>query len=130
MKKVTKVLAIVVAVSLLSSVSVSSHATDNPFIDTFESALYGGLAGALVGAALLVFTENPEDHLNYMAYGGAGGIIAGTLYGVAKTSKSLVEYDNGTLKYAIPTVIPEIRQNQSKGTSSVVLNAQLIRGTF
>lgn len=128
--RMKKLLAVITAVAILTSFSVPCYADDNPFVETFQSALYGGLAGALVGAALLVFTEHAEDHLDYIAYGGAGGVIVGTVYGVAKASKSLAEYENGKVKFAIPTVVPELRQNTATGSTSVVFNTQLVRGTF
>ena len=130
MMRMKKLLAVITAVTILSSVSVPCQAADNPFVDTFQSALYGGLAGALVGGALLVFAKHPGDHLDYIAYGGAGGVIVGAVYGVAKASKSLAEYENGKVKFAIPTVVPELRQNAGNGATSVVFNTQLVRGTF
>lgn len=130
MKRVTSFLAIAIVVSMLTSISVPCQAAENPFVDTFQSAFYGGLVGALVGSALLVFTKHPSDHLDYIAYGGAGGVLVGAAYGLAKASKSLAEYENGKVKFAIPTVIPELHENAATGRSSVAFNAQLVRGTF
>jgi hypothetical protein len=130
MKRATKVVFIAVAVSIITSLSLPCQAEENPFVETFKSALYGGLAGALVGGALLAFTKHPADHLDYVAYGGAGGILVGAGYGLIKASKSLAEYENGKVKFAIPTVLPELKENGATGQTSVVFNAQLVRGTF
>ena len=46
------------------------------------SSTYGVLAGALVGAATLAFTENPSDHLRNVAKGASLGLYAGILLGV------------------------------------------------
>lgn len=130
MKKMIKFFALAVVVTLLTSLSTPCRAADNPIVETFQSAFYGGLVGALAGGALLVFTEHPNDHLNYIAYGGAGGILFGAAYGITKSTKALAEYENGKVKFAIPTVIPELQENSSTGRTSVVYNAQLVRGTF
>jgi hypothetical protein len=45
------------------------------------SATYGVLAGALVGAATLAFTDNPSDHLRNVAKGASLGLYAGLLLG-------------------------------------------------
>ena len=129
--QIKKALSIAVMVGMLTALSLPCHAGENPFYDTFQSVFYGGLVGAIGGAALLVFTEHPNDHLNYIAYGAAGGVLAGTVYGVLRSSsRSLAEYENGKVKFAIPTVIPELQENRANGQAAVVFNTQLIRGTF
>lgn len=45
------------------------------------SCTYGVLAGTLVGAATLAFTENPGDHLRNVAKGASLGLYAGILLG-------------------------------------------------
>ncbi len=46
------------------------------------SATYGVLAGTLVGAASLAFTDRPGDNLNRVARGASFGLYAGILLGV------------------------------------------------
>lgn len=121
---------IVLAALLVSSLSVPCSAADTAFKDAFENAFNGGMLGALVGGALLVFTKKPSDHLNYIYYGAAGGILGGAAYSLTKTSKSLVSIENGNVKVAIPVIVPELRQASVNGTSSVMLKAELISGTF
>lgn len=130
MKLFKRAVVVVLSVALLTGLSVPCSASDNAFKDIFENGLYGGLAGALVGGALLVFTEKPGDHLDYVAYGAAGGVLVGAAYGVAKTSRSLLTYENGNVKVAMPTIVPELREGHTKGASSVMLTAQLLRGSF
>ena len=103
MKSGKKIIAAMTLVTLLCA-STSAFAEDNAFRDTFQSAFYGGAVGALVGAALLVFTNKPADHLNYMGFGAAAGVLAGTAYGVAKSTRSLASIENGAVKMAIPTI--------------------------
>lgn len=122
--------AVAVMVGMLTSVSAPVQAADNPVVDTFQSAFYGGLVGVLGGAALLVFTDKPEDHLDYISYGAAGGVLFGAAYGILKSTKSLAEYENGKMKFAVPTIIPEIKASSSTGQTFVTYNARLVSGTF
>ncbi len=46
------------------------------------SAAYGALAGTLVGAATLAFSDSPGDNLNKVARGSSLGLYAGILLGL------------------------------------------------
>jgi len=48
---------------------------------TLRDAVYGGIVGALMGAAVMAFTDEPEDHLGYIPAGAAAGVLAGSAYG-------------------------------------------------
>ncbi len=130
MRKMKKTLAIIIALSMLTSWSASCYASENAFKDTFESAFYGGLVGTLVGGALLAFTKHPSDHLDYLAFGGAGGVLVGTGFGLIRSAKSLAEYENGKVKFAIPTILPELHESASTGHNTLSFNTQLLRGRF
>jgi len=80
---------------------------ENNFETILKDGFYGGLAGALVGGAILVFTDEPGDHLNYISYGAAIGVIAGTVFGIVQTSKSMVQLENGRVTVGLP--VPETR---------------------
>lgn len=120
----------VVSALLIACWSSSCLAADNAFKDIFEDAFYGGLAGGLVGAAIMAFTKKPGDHLDMMGYGAAGGVLVGATYGLVKTTRSLVELDNGKVKLAMPTIMPDIQDTNSRGQTAVVVMAELIRGKF
>jgi hypothetical protein len=62
-----------------------------------------------------------------MAYGAAAGALGGAAYGYF-TSRALVEVDNGKVKFAIPTVMPD--QKDSSRKNSVILTTQFIKGKF
>jgi len=130
MKTLKRSIIILLSTCLLTGLAVPSMAAENVFRDLFENSLYGGLAGTLVGGALLVFTKKPSDHLDYLAAGAATGVLAGVTYSVVKQSRSLVAIEDGNVKLAIPTVIPELQETGTKGMALVMLRAELIRGKF
>jgi uncharacterized membrane protein YebE (DUF533 family) len=121
--------ALIALVAMLCS-TTSAFAEENAFRDTFQSAFYGGAVGALVGAALLVFTKKPADHLDYMGFGAAAGVLAGTAYGVAKSARALASIDKGNLKIAVPTIIPDLFESPVTKQTVVSFRADILRGTF
>jgi hypothetical protein len=110
--------------------TVPCFAAGNAFKEIYEDSLYGGLAGTLVGAAIMAFTKKPGDHLDYMIYGAAGGVLAGATYGLITTTRSLAEYENGKLRFAMPTIVPDFQEANSKGQTAFTLKAELLRGNF
>lgn len=54
----------------------------NPTREFVMSCTYGVLAGTLVGAASLAFTDKPSDNLNKVARGASLGLYTGILLGL------------------------------------------------
>lgn len=129
MKRITRIISLLTIISLLGS-ATSVFADDNAFREVFQDAFYGGAAGALVGAALMAFTKKPADHLDYMAYGAASGILAGAAYGVAKSARALAEINNGRVRIAMPTVTPDLVESPVTRQTSITWRADILRGTF
>lgn len=125
-----KTITVLMTVAALLCATTSAFADDNAFRDTFESAFYGGALGALVGAALLIFTDKPADHLDYMGFGAAAGVMAGTAYGVGKASRALASIENGKLKLAIPMIIPDLVESPGTKQTAVAFRANILQGTF
>jgi drug/metabolite transporter (DMT)-like permease len=129
MKIIPRLTALLTLFAMLASASVAC-ADDNVFRETFRDAFYGGAVGTLVGAALLVFTKKPADHLDFMAYGAAAGVLAGAAYGVAKSTRSLATIENGNIRIAMPMIIPDLVESPSSRQTVICWRADLIRGTF
>ncbi|MBI1921073.1 MAG: hypothetical protein HYS23_08340 [Geobacter sp.] len=128
MQKMKRIFSLLFSLLCVSGWSLPCYAGDNDMKDVFQSAVYGGLTGVVVGAAVLAFTDKPGDHLDYLGYGAAAGTLAGTAYGIFVKTRSLAEVENGKVKFAIPTVMPSVREGNA--SSSMMITAELIRGKF
>jgi uncharacterized membrane protein YebE (DUF533 family) len=129
MKQIRQIMAVMVLISIVTSTS-SSCAEENTLREVFQDAFYGAGIGALVGGALMAFTKKPADHLDNIAYGAAGGILAGTAYGLAKSARALAEIDNGKIKIAVPMIVPDLVVSPSGRQTTVLWQANILRGTF
>ena len=130
MKMIKMTTAVLVATALFFTASLPCFAADNALKEIFEDGIYGGLTGTLVGAAILALTHKPGNHLDYLAYGAAVGVIGGVSYGVAKSAKALAEVEDGKVKFAFPTIMPDFPDASVRGKNPVVVTAELIRGKF
>lgn len=129
MKKLKKLVAALTMASLLTTAS-SAFAADDTIREVFTDAFYGAAIGGLVGGAFMVFKTKPLDHLNYIAYGAASGVLVGTAYGLAKSARAFAEVENGRVKMAFPSITPDLVESPSTGRTTVAWKAELIRGTF
>lgn len=129
MKQFKRLVTVMTLVSLLSTAS-SAFAADDTIKEVFTDAFYGAAIGGLVGGAFMVFRTKPLDHLNYIAYGAASGVLAGTVYGLAKSARAFAEVENGRVKVAFPTIVPEMEVSPGSGRMTVAWKTDLIRGTF
>lgn len=129
MKSMARLISLITCCALLTT-ATSALAGDNAFREVFEDAFYGGAAGALVGAALMAFAKKPADHLDYMAYGAASGVLVGSAYGLVKSTRSLAQIDNGSIKFALPTVLPDLSESPASRQTTITWRAELLRGTF
>lgn len=74
---------LVLAASIVVSCLFAPRAAQaEPGREFIMSATYGVLAGTLVGAATLAFTDKPGDNLRNIARGASYGLYAGILLGL------------------------------------------------
>ena len=117
------------AVIMLLNASIS-RAEDSVFRELFEDSLYGAISGALIGGAIMVFKNKPLDHLNYMGYGAAAGVLVGASYGTFRIGKSFAQVEKGKVRFAIPAVMPDFIDGTSTRQSSITYSADLVTGKF
>jgi len=130
MKKMRRLVEMLLSALLLCAWTAPCLAADSAFKEVFEDSFYGGLTGVLVGAAVMAFTSKPGDHLEYLGVGGAVGVLGGATYGVVKTTRSLAAVEDGKVKFAMPTVIPNIQDASGRGPSALVIRTEIFRGKF
>lgn len=101
---------------------------------TMRDALYGGVVGALVGAAVLLLTDNPDDHLGYIPTGAGIGILAGAAYGVATSgmmiTSSAAEVEDGKITFNMPTIKKEKIYDEIANRYEEIEQVDLIRVKF
>lgn len=127
--KLVKFVAAMMIASLLSA-ATSAFAADDVLKEVFTDSFYGAAIGGLVGGALMVFKSKPLDHFNFIAYGAASGVLVGTAYGLAKSARAFAEVENGRVRIALPTVMPELVSAPGSGRTTVAWKADLLRGSF
>lgn len=130
MKNVKRLKVILLALLLAASCSFDCFAAEESLsMEIIKDAMIGGLAGGLVGAAVLAATRKPGQHLEYLAYGAAGGAVAGGAVGYFKAQQSLVEINGDKVTFDVPLIMPDVQEKGSRGTSVTVM-AHLVSGTF
>ena len=103
MKKVFAVIVFSVVIALLPVKTVHAASPDSLGRIVTDS-LYGGAAGALIGAASLAFVDNAGDHTDRIGKGAAIGVILGAIYGTVKVSGAFAEVKDGEIKLAFPEI--------------------------
>lgn len=129
MKRFRKALAVLLAVAFLFAAVAPASAADGMLSTVFSDAWYGGLTGGLIAAAVLVFTDDPGDHLEYILYGAAGGVLVGAAIGLADSTSSLAEVRDGRIRIALPTPVPTAAAG-ADGRVSLGVRADLLRARF
>ncbi len=88
--------------------SHSPRVQAEPMREFIMSCSYGVLAGTLVGAATLAFSDRPGDNLNKVARGASFGLYAGILlglyvvYGVPNQEEESIRDQLGSLRPIAP----------------------------
>jgi hypothetical protein len=99
-----------------------------------RNAAYGGMLGALVGGALLAFTDDPGDHLNFVTTGAAAGILVGAAWGVydSSTDNPYVYLEDGRLHAALPPPRLAVRRASGVDTTrrEALVTARLVGVRF
>ena len=78
----------------------SSRSADAMGKELITSATYGVLAGTIVGAATLAFSDNPGDNLQRIARGASLGLYAGIALGLYVTYGVPTEEEDEDSEYS------------------------------
>jgi hypothetical protein len=108
----------------------SARAANNEMGDVLVDGFYGGLIGALVGAGVMVLTDDPGDHLQYMVTGAGIGVIAGTVYGLSQVARqAMINVDRGRVAWHLPAIDPAVTSIPGE-TPALSISAALVRVRF
>jgi hypothetical protein len=96
----------VITLLLLFAVFSSRARAEETVRYTLNNALYGGVLGGLIGAAVLLLTDEPDDHLGYIPTGAGVGVLLGAAYGIATSGviESIAEVEDGVFTLQMPTM--------------------------
>ncbi|MFZ5876269.1 MAG: hypothetical protein ACOYXU_07650 [Nitrospirota bacterium] len=114
----------------LAIAATPARAKDDALADVLVDGFYGGLIGALLGTAVMMMTDNRDEHQSYITTGAALGVIGGTAYGVAKmTQVAAVTIDQGRFAWRVPGIQTTLHTVPG-GPENVRLSAALVRVHF
>lgn len=122
-----KTLVVLLMLTMILTTSLSAFA-GGQMRNSLEDAWYGGLLGGLVGGAVLIFKDEPEDHLEYIAYGFGAGIILGAAYSLSSSSSALAEVEDGKLALGFPS--PQTSIVSAGDVKGLQLSTNLVRVRF
>lgn len=114
---------------------VSTASAQDSMQHTLRSSLYGGAIGALLGTAVMLLTDNPDDHLAYIPTGAAVGVLAGAAYGMAtsgafSTAAAEIDTKDGSISLAMPTIAAEKFYDEKTNKKEEIERIELVRLTF
>lgn len=126
-------MSLALAAALLLAVPGPARAASYVAQDIWYSTLYGGAIGGLAGTGVMLLTDDPLDHTDYVVTGVGVGILGGLAYGIYSYSASnrygLVNVDPaGTTRYAFPKPRPFVSRRGEETTVGV--RVDLVRGRF
>ncbi len=99
-------------ISIISLLLVFFVFTSRSFADeamqyTLKNSLYGGILGGLIGSAVLLLSDEPDDNLSYIPTGVGVGVLLGAAYGIATSGvieSPIGEIEDGRFTLNMPTL--------------------------
>ena len=125
-----------VAVALiLTFLAFTSRAiAEDTMEHTLQSTLYGGAIGALLGAAVMLISNDSDEDLkwSYIPTGAGIGMLAGAAYGIASSGvvQSISEVEDGRFALKMPTIKRTETFDQKIDKKEVVNSVDLFNYKF
>jgi hypothetical protein len=71
-----------------------------------KNSIYGGILGGLLGSAVLLLSDEPDDNLSYIPTGIGVGVLLGATYGIATSGvvEGIGELEDGRFTFNMPTL--------------------------
>lgn len=113
--------------------SASAAKADDMVQEVLTDSLYGGVIGALLGGAVLLLADNPDDHLDYIAKGAGAGILLGATYGIVAhtTGFAIGEVDeHGKFALKMPTIKSTQSYDKNAQTTEMMSSLDVLKVKF
>jgi uncharacterized membrane protein YebE (DUF533 family) len=123
-----KTLKVLLVAAALAFVPSKASAGDYEVSNVMDDALYGAGVGALVGLGIMLVSNKPTDHWDYVTKGLGVGIIAGAAYGVYRSSRAFAQVEDGQINLGLPT--PQFSLQETPSGLTLTAKADLIAGQF
>jgi len=127
MKKTALTLSLLATTALIA-VPQQAQAADIEMQSVLEDTLYGAAIGGLIGAGMMLISSHPTKHWNYISTGAGVGLIAGAVYGTAKSAGALATLDEKGLHLGMPA--PQLALRQSESGSELAMQTNLFASRF
>lgn len=118
---------LIVVSLLISCMQVNAQQSTQPMREFITATTYGVLAGTLVGAASLAFTEQPGENLQRVARGASLGLYAGIFLGlyivyiVPSAYERQLDYNQIPIEAsALPKIFPLFKGNKIDGLAASI----------
>ncbi|MFA9459903.1 hypothetical protein [Thiohalorhabdus methylotrophus] len=128
------VASMVLGASLLLALPTNSKAASYVAQDVWYSTLYGAAVGGVAGTGVMLLTDDPLKHTDYVVSGVGIGILSGLFYGIYSYAATpsygaLANVDEtGATHYSVP--VPQAFTTEIGGQRETGVRVDLIRGRF
>ena len=95
---------LLVTIGLILCLTASVSLAETKSGTVLKGTGYGAIVGTLIGAAVMAFTDDPGDNLDYLYKGAAVGAIGGMIYGFYEAETFATIDEDGNVKFAMPTI--------------------------
>lgn len=81
----------------------------------------------------MTLADKPFDNWGYIATGAGVGLMLGMTVGFGKTmftKRAAAEIDNKGIKFALPTISPDLEASSTPRLAAVTWRMDIVKGTF
>ncbi len=119
---------VLLSAALIALPLQQAKAGDYEVANVMDDALYGAGVGGMVGLGLMLISNSPTSHWDYLTKGIGLGIIAGAGYGVYRSSRSFAYIEDGDIHLGVP--MPEVAWRDTNKGLDMMLQADVVAGQF
>jgi len=119
---------LLLSMALLALPLQQARAGDYEVANVMDDALYGAGVGGMVGLGMMLLSNSPTSHWDYLTKGIGVGIIAGAGYGVYRSSHAFAQVEDGKIHLGVP--MPQVAWRDTRQGMDMLVKTDLIAGRF